>query len=176
MRKGRYLHSEESDTGEEIHCGLEVLQPLRTACWEIVLQSDKKTHDITSVLSRCVFVCVFGQDPATPHHFHRRRKPSDLWLRGCAESLECVCARFRGTVTLINTSACFVLLVLTRRETRRKRSAWSSTAEKVGREVVSCLGGGRIVRIDVGQQGAHYCHAYRNTAGEKKRGGNKCSI
>ena len=45
QRKGRYLHSEESDTGEEVHCGLEVLQPLRTAGREVVLQShERKTQ------------------------------------------------------------------------------------------------------------------------------------
>ena len=40
--KGQYLHSEEGDTGEEVHCGLEVLQPLRTAGREVVLESDGK--------------------------------------------------------------------------------------------------------------------------------------
>lgn len=39
---GPYLHSEKGDTGEEVHCGLQVLQPFRAASWEIVLQSDEK--------------------------------------------------------------------------------------------------------------------------------------
>lgn len=37
-----YLHPEEGDTGEQVHGGLEVLQPLRTAGREVVLQSDGK--------------------------------------------------------------------------------------------------------------------------------------
>lgn len=41
--KERYLHPEEGDTSEEVHRGLEVLQPLRTAGGEIVLQSDEST-------------------------------------------------------------------------------------------------------------------------------------
>lgn len=59
-RKRLYLHSEEGYTGEQIHCGLEVLQSLRTAGREVVLQSGQKkernqkrratVHEFTSVL------------------------------------------------------------------------------------------------------------------------------
>jgi len=34
---GAYLHPEEGDAREQIHCGLQVLQPLRTTCREVVL-------------------------------------------------------------------------------------------------------------------------------------------
>lgn len=40
--KGLYLHPEEGDTGEEVHCGLEVLQPIRAAGWEVVLHLDQE--------------------------------------------------------------------------------------------------------------------------------------
>lgn len=40
--KGLYLHPEEGDTGEEVHCGLEVLQPVRAAGWEVVLHLDQE--------------------------------------------------------------------------------------------------------------------------------------
>lgn len=39
-RRERYLHPEEGDTGEEVHCGFQVLQPLGTAGRKVVLQSD----------------------------------------------------------------------------------------------------------------------------------------
>lgn len=37
--QGWYLHPEEGDTGEEVHCGFQVLQPLRAAGWKVVLQT-----------------------------------------------------------------------------------------------------------------------------------------
>lgn len=37
--QGWYLHPEEGDTGEEVHCGFQVLQSLRAAGWEVVLQT-----------------------------------------------------------------------------------------------------------------------------------------
>lgn len=63
-----YLHSEKGDTGEEVHCRLEVLQPLRTASWEIVLQSGKKKNTETRQKishpssSRALFLISMGKN------------------------------------------------------------------------------------------------------------------
>lgn len=35
--EGTHLHPEEGDAGEQVHRGLEILQPLRAAGWEVVL-------------------------------------------------------------------------------------------------------------------------------------------
>ena len=40
--QGSYLHPEEGDAGEQVHRGLEVLEPLRTAGGEVVLRPEKR--------------------------------------------------------------------------------------------------------------------------------------
>lgn len=38
---GPHLHAEESDAGEQVHSGLEVLQAFRAAGWKVVLWGDR---------------------------------------------------------------------------------------------------------------------------------------
>lgn len=108
QKKGRYLHSEEGDTGEEVHCGLEVLQPLGTAGGEVVLQSDEEKTKYSEAQHMTSYpslspVCLC--DPA-----------KETLVTVCAVFPECACACFRGAVSLINTSACFASLLLSKRK------------------------------------------------------------
>lgn len=54
-----YLHSEEGDTCEEVHCGLEVLQPLRTAGRKVILRW-KEIHTYTRLHIYCP-VCLWAR-------------------------------------------------------------------------------------------------------------------
>ena len=111
--KGQYLHSEKGDTGEEVHCGLEVLQPLGAAGREVVLQSDGKRNDSEpqdmrshpSLSSVCL--CLWARSSRATQF--PMQNFQHLLLCGCAVFPGCVCACFRGAVTLTNASACFCL-------------------------------------------------------------------
>lgn len=116
--KEGYLHSKESDTGEEVHCGLEVLQPLWTAGWEIVLQWARKENHETlphPSSSRVVFFVSMGKIQHS-HPISIATETLHLLLCGCEALPEHVCACFREAATLINTPACSGLLFLTKTE------------------------------------------------------------
>lgn len=44
--RSKYLHPEKGDAGQQIHCGLEVLQPLRTAGREVVLPGGREESHV----------------------------------------------------------------------------------------------------------------------------------
>lgn len=101
-QKNRYLHSEEGDTCEEIHCGLEVLQPFRTAGREVILQSKHTnwatTHDFTSVFVQR----VCGQEPTRSNHSH--------WASAFCVGVLCflaVCMFQRKYHSYQHTASCF---------------------------------------------------------------------
>lgn len=107
-----HLHSEEGDTCEEVHCGLEVLQPFRTAGREVILQwkeqgntQNEPQHMISHL---CLSSVSVGRSQHAPIIF-TEVQPS-VWV--CCVSWMCSC--LRGNITLINTLPLVVGVVHTK--------------------------------------------------------------